>query len=288
MTRDEFERSLLELWMKSSIPLTRANLQYRTGESARGVKQHLEALMRDGVVEAGSDGADLVWSVPGAQRAANGPRSFDELERFERLSLEVRADSDLKQARARKLEEEARQRRLESRADERAMVVARKADKKLARKADNELARRSEATAIPAVADEAEGGKRRGFLARIFGRDRFDAGDALEVATQARRELEQPKEPKKKSLLWSGGLSFFLGPLGWLYAGSFREGVPASAIYLFAAALLSKLPLTLVGPVFGVAMPISALIGVGYAWQFNKKGKRQRLLTDGKKKELEP
>ena len=282
MTRDEFERSVVELWMKSSIPLTRANLQYRTGESARAVKQHLEQLMRDGVVEAGSDGTDLVWSVPGADRAANGARTFEELERFERLSMEVRADSDLKQAQARKLEEEARQRRLEARAGEKALVLARKAETKPARR------QRKEAP-LPAVTEEAEGGKKRGFLARVFGRDRFDADDAIEVATEARRELDQPKPKKQKSLLWSGGLSFFLGPIGWLYAGAFREAAPASMIYLLAAALLQKLPLTLIGPIFGVLMPISGLIGVGYAWQFNKKGKRQHLLTDGKKKkQLEP
>lgn len=281
MTRDEFERSVLELWMKSSIPLTRANLQYRTGESARAVKQHLEELMRDGVVEAGSDGTELVWSVPGADRAANGARSFEELERFERLSLEVRADSDLKQAQARKLEEEARQRRLEARADEKAMVLARQAEKKPARR------KRKEAP-LPAVVDDGDEPRKRGFLARVFGRDQFDAGDAIAVASEARLELEQPKQKKQKSLLWSGGLSFLLGPIGWLYAGSFREAGPASLIYLFAAALLQKLPLTLIGPIFGVLMPISGLIGVGYAWQFNKKGKRQHLLTDGKKKELKP
>ncbi len=282
MTRDEFERSVVELWMKSSIPLTRANLQYRTGESARAVKQHLEELMRDGVVEAGSDGTDLVWSVPGADRAANGARTFEELERFERLSMEVRADSDLKQAQARKLEEEARQRRLEARADEKAMVLARKAETKPARR------KAREAAPLPAVVDDGAGPKKRGFLARVFGRDQFDAGDAIAVATEARRELDQPKPKKEKSLLWSGGLSFLLGPIGWLYAGSFREAAPASLIYLFAAALLQKLPLTLIGPIFGVLMPISGLIGVGYAWQFNKKGKRQHLLTDGKKKELKP
>ena len=40
-----------------------------------------------------------------------------------------------------------------------------------------------------------------------------------------------------------------LGPIGWLYAGSLREAVPASAAWLAFAALASKLiPMLLLFP----------------------------------------
>jgi hypothetical protein len=78
-----------------------------------------------------------------------------------------------------------------------------------------------------------------------------------------------------------------LGPLGWLYAGSLREAVPASVIWLLLAAAASKiLPVFLLMPVLLVALPLSGIAGVVYALQYNKTGSRQRLWGDKAKKQL--
>ena len=60
------------------------------------------------------------------------------------------------------------------------------------------------------------------------------------------------------------GLSFFFGPLGWLYAGSFRETIPAAVLYVMVAGIVSKiLPAFLLMPVLMVLLPISAIGGIG-------------------------
>ena len=83
----------------------------------------------------------------------------------------------------------------------------------------------------------------------------------------------------QKSLLASGLLSFFFGPLGWLYAGSWREAVPAAAIY---ALVLWIIPSFLLWPLAGLFFPASALAGLAYAWRFNRTGERQNLLPKSK------
>jgi len=121
--------------------------------------------------------------------------------------------------------------------------------------------------------------------------DDFDHADglsgALELAGKANKvKAELTKKPGKgeKSWIKSGIASMALGPLGWLYAGSLREAVPASAIWLLAAAVASKiLPMVLLMPVMMVVLPLSGIAGVVYALQYNKTGKRQRLFGDEKK-----
>ena len=77
------------------------------------------------------------------------------------------------------------------------------------------------------------------------------------------------------------------GPVGWLYAGSLREAVPASAAYLVLGAIAWRLfaifPF-LIMPVLMIALPLSGIAGVVYALQFNRHGSRQRLFGDEKKK----
>jgi hypothetical protein len=76
-----------------------------------------------------------------------------------------------------------------------------------------------------------------------------------------------------------------LGPLGWLYAGSLREAVPASAAWVAFLAIASKIiPMVLLMPVFLVALPLSAIAGVVYALQYNRSGGRQRLFDKDKDK----
>jgi hypothetical protein len=130
-------------------------------------------------------------------------------------------------------------------------------------------------------------------------RPKPSAGDdfesALELARKARgvkEELTRPREANEKSWLVAGGLSTLLGPLGWLYAGSFREAIPASAAYLLVATLIAKLPFAFVfWPAIMVAALVSGVIGITYSYQYNKTGKRQRLFGDkgdDKKKKLTP
>jgi hypothetical protein len=117
--------------------------------------------------------------------------------------------------------------------------------------------------------------------------DDVDVGDALETAMtvargakaaqKAKAELTKPREKHEKSWIASGLASTFFGPVGWLYAGSFRESIPAAFFYLVAAAIATKLPFFLIMPVLMVVMPISGIAGVVYALQYNRKGKRQRL-----------
>lgn len=118
--------------------------------------------------------------------------------------------------------------------------------------------------------------------------DHSDLGGALELAGRAnkvRNELARKPQKGDKSWLISGGVSLVLGPLGWLYAGSWREAVPASLIWILLAGLFSKiLPTVLLMPVLMVAMPLSAIAGVVYALSYNRHGTRQRLWGDDKDK----
>jgi len=113
-------------------------------------------------------------------------------------------------------------------------------------------------------------------------------GGALELATKANRvKNELSRTPKKgdKSWIASGVASLALGPIGWLYAGSLREAVPATAGWLVLAALASKiLPVFLMMPVLMVVLPLSAIAGVVYALQYNRAGGRQRLFDGDKAK----
>jgi hypothetical protein len=113
---------------------------------------------------------------------------------------------------------------------------------------------------------------------------------AIELAGKANKvKAELTRKPKKgeKSWIASGLASMAFGPVGWLYAGSLREAVPASAAYLVLGAIAWKLfalfPF-LIMPVLMIALPLSGIAGVVYALQYNRHGSRQRLFGDEKKK----
>jgi hypothetical protein len=79
----------------------------------------------------------------------------------------------------------------------------------------------------------------------------------------------------QKSILASGLLSFFFGPLGWLYAGALREAVPGALAYVLVCAIVPRFLLVyLLGP-FNA---LSALAGVLYAWSYNRSGRRETLV----------
>jgi hypothetical protein len=103
------------------------------------------------------------------------------------------------------------------------------------------------------------------------------------LARQAQKELGRPREKGEKSWVVSSLLSLVLGPVGWLYAGSFREAIPASLLYVVVAAILSKLPIFLVWPVMMIMLPLSAIGGLVYSLQYNRHGKRMRLFDKEKK-----
>lgn len=115
---------------------------------------------------------------------------------------------------------------------------------------------------------------------------------AIELANRANRvknELARKPGKGEKSWLVSGVASLALGPLGWLYAGSLRESIPASTIWVLLLGLASKiLPTLLLWPVLMVVMPLSGIAGVVYALQYNRHGGRQRLFDKDKDKKQLP
>ena len=117
--------------------------------------------------------------------------------------------------------------------------------------------------------------------------DVSNLGGALELAGRANKvknELQKRPEKGEKSWIKSGLASLLLGPLGWLYAGSWREAVPASAAWIMLAGIASKIiPMFLLMPVMMVVLPISGIAGVVYALQYNRHGGRQRLFDKDKK-----
>src|SRR4029079_16776170 len=71
-----------------------------------------------------------------------------------------------------------------------------------------------------------------------------ELGGALELAKKAHGvKQELTKAPKKGDKSWvkSAVASTLLGPLGWLYAGSMREAIPAGAAWLAFGFIASKL-----------------------------------------------
>jgi hypothetical protein len=87
----------------------------------------------------------------------------------------------------------------------------------------------------------------------------------------------------QKSLIASGVLSFFLGPLGWLYAAPLKEAGVAILAYVILCAVL---PHFLLAPLVGLMHPLSAAIGVAYAYRHNQKGERTPLLPGQSRRAL--
>lgn len=114
-----------------------------------------------------------------------------------------------------------------------------------------------------------------------------ELGGALELAgkaNQVKEELVRKPGKGEKSWIKSGIASIALGPVGWLYAGSLREAVPAAAATILVGLLAAKiLPLVLLMPAMLIALPLSGIAGVVYALQYNRSGSRQRLFGDEKK-----
>jgi hypothetical protein len=215
MNQEELESRILQLWVTTRIPLTRANLQILTGVARKKLEPWLRALVVDGVLDVDvDDKGEMIYSVRGAERGTSGPTTVAEMSgagaggRGASRGSAPRGEADVEE-RLRQLGMEA------AKAAGKAMVLKREAP--------------------PA-----------GGLVR-----------------------------KRKSLVASGLLSFFFGPLGWLYAGHWKEAIPAGGAYLLAAVVLPKFLIT---ALLGIVGPLSAAVGVAYAWKYNKDGERQKLL----------
>jgi hypothetical protein len=195
------------------------------------------------------------------------------------LDAEVRADADAARLRKEAALAKARAAAAERAAEQRALEPAKPAAKPKAE--------------APATSKALVKAKPRALPARVAHEDpepdddSLGLGGALELASRANRvkqELTKKQGKGDKSWVKSGVASLVLGPLGWLYAGSLREAVPASAAWVLLATLASKiLPVVLLMPVLFVALPLSAIAGVVYALQYNRHGGRQRLFGDDKK-----
>jgi hypothetical protein len=75
----------------------------------------------------------------------------------------------------------------------------------------------------------------------------------------------------KKSILASGLLSFFLGPLGWFYAGPLKSAAIGGGAYILCASILPSFILVYI---LAVVAPVSAIAGVIYALGYNATGER--------------
>lgn len=208
------------------------------------------------------------------------------MQRLAALEAEVKAESDAQRARKAAAVAKLREQRVtnspggdaRSRTGER--TGARSSDRSHARVPDSEPPR-ARRIAAPREPSEDDGASQL-----------EDLGGALELASKANRvRHELARKPGKgdKSWMLSGLLSLGLGPVGWLYAGSMREAIPAATGTVLLAALVSKiLPMVLLMPALLVVLPLSAIAGVMYTMQYNRTGKRQRLFDRKKEKAALP
>jgi hypothetical protein len=185
------------------------------------------------------------------------------MERLAALEAEVKADANAQQAR-------------------KATALAKVRDQRAAHTAERDALRSRQAELVGKRSAEPEPAPRARRAPRPSDDDQLESlGGALELASKANRvkqELARVPGKGEKSWIKSGVASLALGPIGWLYAGSMREAVPAAVGWVALAALASKLlPVFLMMPVLMVVLPLSAIAGVVYALQFNRTGTRQRL-----------
>jgi hypothetical protein len=209
--------------------------------------------------------------------------------RLDALEAEVKAEADASRARKEAALAKVREQRAKELA-EREALRARQAELVTRRAAPRPSDRGGAAT------DDDEDDDDGGGLPRGGGDGIRNALALARGAEKVKGELAKPRKTGDKSWKLSGGLSLALGPIGWLYAGSFREAMPAAAGWLLLAAIVSKLPLFsfLMLPVLLVVLPLSGIAGVLYALSYNRNGKRMKLfgkdekpaLPAGKRKQL--
>lgn len=185
------------------------------------------------------------------------------LDRLAALEAEVKADADAQRVRKEAALAKVRDQRAQQLAEKNALLERQKS-------LHSRTSAKQAAVAAPADDDDDDG-----------------VGSALVLAKKANNVRAELAKKGVKSWAKSGIASMALGPVGWLYAGSFREAIPASAVWLVIAFICSKIiPTFLLMPVLLVALPLSGIAGVMYALGYNKTGKRVRLFDKGEKKAL--
>jgi len=193
------------------------------------------------------------------------------MERLAALEAEVKADADKQRARKDAAMAKMREQR-----------AAQQAESDGLRQRQQALVKKSPARKLVDSDDADDDPGPRASRSSRMSAD--EIGGALQLARKAQGVHQELAKGGEKSWIKSGIASMLLGPLGWLYAGSLREAVPASVAWLAFGALASKIiPMFLLMPVLLVALPLSGIAGVVYAMQFNRAGKRQRLFNKDKK-----
>jgi hypothetical protein len=107
--------------------------------------------------------------------------------------------------------------------------------------------------------------------------DRLTSGAslALRAAGLTKASASAPPEKEKKSLIAAGALSFFFGPLGWLYAAPLKEAIPAILVFGLVCAIVPNFLLAYILPMVNIP---SAIAGLLYAWSYNREGRRMPLV----------
>ncbi len=261
MNRDEFEAKILELWMKSRVPLTQANLQYFAQVPRKKLNKWIDELLDDGLLDIDvSEDGELQYTVPGARRSADGPSTAEAYER------------------KREMVAEAKRRILARRAGKSIQTKSKKSSENAKPSTSLRLFSKKD-TSEQASEDEDDTG-----VVEMVSKAAFLAGSkALVALDKPLSMLDKPVLKGDKSLIASAGLSLF-GPVGWLYAGSFREAIPATLAYAAVGAILPSFILT---PFLLVGMFASSAVGLTYAWQFNRKKRRTTLFLKAKNKDEE-
>ena len=90
MRKKDFEARVLEIWLRSRVPLTLVHVQHLTGAARDRTKEWLDAMTVDGVLDVDvSDSGEMIWTVRGAERPRSAPETIAEFERLGALSREV-------------------------------------------------------------------------------------------------------------------------------------------------------------------------------------------------------
>ena len=278
----------MELWTKTNIPLTEVHIQFHSKESSQDIKAGLDALVHKGLLEAVNDSTGgLHYIVKDDERPQTGIFNFDDWDKKKALLQEAKnrilAKRKLKSLMAEETPAKTKAASTDSipaasvPTDSKPTAPTKSAAKReqaidsdsdaLVRK-QNKKSLLDHASKLKNPEESLSMGLE---LAKNATSKVFDGLDKVETFNEER-----------KSPVLSAALSFFLGPLGWLYAGSFKEAIPA---FLIGVGIASLLPSVLLFPLMMVGLPASAIGGWLYAWQYNEDGSRKTLfLGDGSDK----
>lgn len=249
MNAKEFEQAVLELAMTTRAPLSRANISFYTGVPARQAEKWLDELLREAIVEIDTDDdGEIVYNVTGAKRPEQGATSLTRCAACQRVTASGSRCSHCGEYL------DTRLRALKAEVDRERGVSITPTSRRAGRGASRDDKRGGEGSALRPL----------------------DMARVLSDIERFRRDLGKPSVADEKNVIVAGVLGLF-GPLGWFYAGSQREAGIALVAVLLAAKLL---PLFVFVPLATLLAPLSALVSVLYAWQYNRTGERASLFLE--------